>query len=115
MTCELPPVLQLTYLTFDNKKLERAYASQVPCRLPPTAPERPQQGCAWLQIADKKLKGRLQHVERLAQEAAEAAARAEEWLLPAEAGGLEAEGMEQTWRFQQVGICPTSSGVGQGY
>eukprot|EP00891_Asterochloris_glomerata_P003549 jgi/Astpho2/3549/fgenesh1_pm.00057_%23_8_t len=56
------------------------------------------------QIADKKLKGRLQHVERLAQEAAEAAARAEEWLLPAEAGGLEAEGMEQTWRFQQEAL-----------
>ena len=30
-------------------------------------------------------------------------------------GGLEAEGMEQTWRFQQVGSCPTSSRVGLGY
>lgn len=28
----------------------------------------------------------------------------EEWLLPAEAGELEAEGMERTWRFSQADI-----------
>jgi len=56
----------------------------------------------WLQIADKKLKGRMQHTERLNSEAAVAAAKTDEWLLPAEAGTLEAEGMERTWRFSQV-------------
>ena len=55
-----------------------------------------------LQIADKKLKGRMQHTERLNSEAAVAAAKTGEWLLPAEAGTLEAEGMERTWRFSQV-------------
>ncbi len=54
------------------------------------------------QIADKKLKGRMQHTERLNSEAAVAAAKTDEWLLPAEAGTLEAEGMERTWRFSQV-------------
>lgn len=58
--------------------------------------------CSWLQIADKKLKGRMQHTERLNSEAAVAAAKTDEWLLPAEAGTLEAEGMERTWRFSQV-------------
>lgn len=28
----------------------------------------------------------------------------DQWLLPAEAGGLEAEGMERTWRYQQVRV-----------
>ena len=42
------------------------------------------------------------HAERLATEAAEKAARAEEWLLPSEPGTLEAEGMERTWRFKQA-------------
>ena len=60
------------------------------------------QYCSWLQIADKKLKGRMQHTERLNSEAAVAAAKTDEWLLPAEAGTLEAEGMERTWRFSQV-------------
>ena len=31
-------------------------------------------------------------------------AQVEEWLLPAEAGELEAEGMERTWRFSQADI-----------
>lgn len=54
-------------------------------------------------VSDKKLRGHLQHAERLSTEAAVAAAKTDEWLLPAEAGTLEAEGMEETWRFQQVG------------
>ena len=65
-------------------------------------PEQLSQYCCWLQIADKKLKGRMQHTERLNSEAAVAAAKTDEWLLPAEAGTLEAEGMERTWRFSQV-------------
>ena len=44
----------------------------------------------------------MQHAERLSTEAAVAAAKTDEWLLPAEAGTLEAEGMERTWRFSQV-------------
>ena len=40
----------------------------------------------------------------MSSEAAVAAAKTDEWLLPAEAGTLEAEGMERTWRFSQVGI-----------
>lgn len=57
-----------------------------------------------LQINDKKLKGKMQHTERLSSEAALAAAKTDQWLLPAEAGTLEAEGMERTWRFSQVCI-----------
>ena len=58
-----------------------------------------------MQINDKKLKGKMRHTERLNSEAAVAAAKTDEWLLPAEAGTLEAEGMEQTWRFSQVCAC----------
>ena len=39
------------------------------------------------------------------REATASAAQADEWLLPAEAGGLEAEGMERTWRFKQDAIA----------
>ncbi|KAK9868056.1 hypothetical protein WJX84_006070 [Apatococcus fuscideae] len=52
-------------------------------------------------IPDKKLKGNLRYQERLANEAAELAAKADEWLLPGLAGALEADGMERTWRFKQ--------------
>lgn len=44
----------------------------------------------------------MRHTERLSSEAAIAAAKTDDWLLPAEAGALEAEGMERTWRFSQV-------------
>ena len=60
---------------------------------------------AVVQISDKKLKGKMRHTERLSSEAAVAAAKTDEWLLPAEAGTLEAEGMERTWRFSQVYFC----------
>lgn len=60
---------------------------------------------AVVQIGDKKLKGKMRHTERLSSEAAVAAAKTDEWLLPAEAGTLEAEGMERTWRFSQVRFC----------
>ena len=55
-------------------------------------------------LADKKLRGRLEHTETLAEEAASGAAAAYQWLMPAAAGGLEAEGMERTWRFSQAAI-----------
>lgn len=56
------------------------------------------------QIEDKKLKGRLRYTESVVRDAQAQAAQVEEWLLPAEAGSLEAEGMERTWRFQQKEI-----------
>ena len=33
------------------------------------------------------------------------AQQTEQWLLPAEAGSLEAEGMERTWRFSQEALA----------
>jgi U3 small nucleolar RNA-associated protein 7 len=56
------------------------------------------------QITDKKLKGKLRHTERLAKSAQLAAAKIDQWLLPEEAGALEAEGLESTWQFQQQDI-----------
>ena len=56
-------------------------------------------------LTDKKLKGKLRYSEKLVREATASAAQADEWLLPAEAGGLEAEGMERTWRFKQDAIA----------
>jgi hypothetical protein len=43
-------------------------------------------------IGDKKLKGKLRHTERLYKEANKAAARINNWLAPADAGFVEAEG-----------------------
>ncbi|KND01817.1 uncharacterized protein SPPG_03608 [Spizellomyces punctatus DAOM BR117] len=51
-------------------------------------------------VGDKKLKGKLKRSEKAAREAAYKAAQAEV-LLPAEAGFLEAEGLEKTWKFTQ--------------
>ena len=56
------------------------------------------------QLPDRKLKGKLRYSEKLVGEAAAEAAQADEWLLPSEAGTLEAEGMERTWRFSQEAI-----------
>ena len=53
-------------------------------------------------MKDKKLKGQLQHNEALSKQAAQQAAKAEEWLLPSEAGALETEGMERSYRLSQV-------------
>mmetsp|Transcript_37780 Transcript_37780/g.70924 ORF Transcript_37780/g.70924 Transcript_37780/m.70924 type:complete len:546 (-) Transcript_37780:283-1920(-) len=52
-------------------------------------------------IKDKKLRGQLRHSEKLVEEAAISAAKTEQWLLPEEAGSLQAEGMERTYRFKQ--------------
>ena len=66
------------------------------------------------QISDRKLKGQLRYSEKLAAEAAQKAAKAEEWLLPSNAGGLEAEGLERTWRFSQVQQSPIRSILTEG-
>eukprot|EP00271_Cylindrocystis_brebissonii_P014424 TRINITY_DN35779_c0_g1_i1.p1 TRINITY_DN35779_c0_g1~~TRINITY_DN35779_c0_g1_i1.p1 ORF type:complete len:565 (+),score=178.30 TRINITY_DN35779_c0_g1_i1:273-1967(+) len=55
-------------------------------------------------LGDKKLKGVLKAREKLHGEGALAAAKAEKWLLPSEAGLLEAEGVERTPNFQQEAI-----------
>lgn len=55
-------------------------------------------------ISDKKLKGKMLHTENLLRESNKAAAKINEWLKPSDAGYLEAEGMERTWRFQQSEI-----------
>eukprot|EP00899_Mesostigma_viride_P003355 jgi/Mesvir1/1301/Mv03765-RA.3 len=52
-------------------------------------------------IDDKKLKGQMKHNEKQFKQAATTAALTEQWLLPSEAGYVAAEGMEETWRFQQ--------------
>ena len=53
-------------------------------------------------LKDRKLKGQLKHNERMVEDATKAAAKIDQWLLPETAGELEAEGMEQTWRFAQA-------------
>jgi len=55
-------------------------------------------------IQDKKLKGKLRHVEKVYREAQEKAAKISEWLLPSESGALEAEGIERTYNFRQQDI-----------
>ena len=54
-------------------------------------------------IKDKKLRMEIRRSEKAAREAAARAARAE-ILLPSEAGFLEAEGMEKTFKFKQQDI-----------
>lgn len=56
-------------------------------------------------LKDRKLKGQLRHNERLVEDATKAAAKIDQWLLPEAAGELEAQGMEQTWRFAQARLC----------
>lgn len=68
----------------------------------PSSPLLPAAASSSAQIEDKKLKGRLRYTEGLVAEAQQAAAKVEEWLLPSEAGTLEADGpLERTWRFKQ--------------
>lgn len=54
-------------------------------------------------IKDKKLRMDIRRSEKAAKEAASRAARAE-ILLPSEAGFLEAEGIEKTYKFKQEAI-----------
>lgn len=58
----------------------------------------------WKHIRDKKLKGQIVEREKLFGEAAETATKVQEWLLPSEAGYLEAEGLEDTRHFSQEAI-----------
>ncbi|PKA57469.1 Pre-mRNA-processing factor 19 like 1 [Apostasia shenzhenica] len=55
-------------------------------------------------LRDKKLKGQLSIKEKLYGQSARAAAMAEKWLMHAEHGYLEAEGIEKTWRIKQESI-----------
>eukprot|EP00041_Stephanoeca_diplocostata_P036291 m.1316970 g.1316970 ORF g.1316970 m.1316970 type:complete len:566 (-) comp24840_c0_seq4:3728-5425(-) len=61
------------------------------------------QGVPLKNVKDKKLKANLKRYDGKAQKAAYEAARAE-ILLPEEAGVLEAEGMERTYKFTQSEI-----------
>ena len=75
------------------------------CRLPPPRPKRSKDdkerrlrlqrglGVNVKSIKDKKLKGKLSHVEKVVREAQAKAAKVSEWLLPSESGMLEAEGV----------------------
>ncbi|KAL4589512.1 hypothetical protein LXL04_002419 [Taraxacum kok-saghyz] len=56
-------------------------------------------------LKDKKLKGQLANREELYKRSANAAAKAEKWLMQTESGLLEAEGIEKTWRFSQQAIA----------
>ncbi|KAL9318115.1 hypothetical protein ACSQ67_014632 [Phaseolus vulgaris] len=56
-------------------------------------------------LKDKKLKGQLAAKEQLYGKSAQAAAKAEKWLMPSEGGYLEAEGLEKTWRIKQETIA----------
>ncbi|KAG2498320.1 hypothetical protein HYH03_003580 [Edaphochlamys debaryana] len=55
-------------------------------------------------IGDKKLKGKLRRSEDVISKSQKKAAAINEWLLPASAGALEAEGVERTWNFRQDAI-----------
>lgn len=52
-------------------------------------------------LDDKKLKGALKRTEAVFQQAQKKAIKVNEWLLPSDAGYLEAEGNERTWNFKQ--------------
>uniref|UniRef100_A0A7S0WQI7 BING4 C-terminal domain-containing protein n=1 Tax=Chlamydomonas leiostraca TaxID=1034604 RepID=A0A7S0WQI7_9CHLO len=62
-------------------------------------------GVAVKKVMDKKLKGKLRHAERVYREAQAKAVKANEWLLPEDAGYLEAEGVERTWNAKQADIA----------
>mmetsp|Transcript_23008 Transcript_23008/g.74982 ORF Transcript_23008/g.74982 Transcript_23008/m.74982 type:complete len:553 (-) Transcript_23008:45-1703(-) len=56
-------------------------------------------------LKDRKLKGQLERTEGELERVTATAAKVERWLLPSEAGVLEAEGMERTWRFSQQEVA----------
>ncbi|KAI3801199.1 hypothetical protein L1987_29303 [Smallanthus sonchifolius] len=56
-------------------------------------------------LKDKKLKGQLANKEDLFKKSANAAAKAEKWLMQTEEGRLEPDGLEKTWRFSQQSIA----------
>lgn len=61
-------------------------------------------GFSHKKVSDKKVKGKVKLSERLVGEATVKAAKTNYWLLPEQSGVLEAEGMEQTWNFEQRDI-----------
>lgn len=62
-------------------------------------------GVTTAKMRDKKLKGQVKSQEKKFAAAARQAALIERWLLPSEAGSLEADGpLERTWRFKQDDI-----------
>jgi U3 small nucleolar RNA-associated protein 7 len=76
-----------------------------PCLPPHSQPSHPTPSNFALQITDRKLQGRLRYSEGVFRDAQTRAAKANDWLLPDDdAGALEAEGMERTWRFGQEEI-----------
>ena len=60
------------------------------------------------QLKDKKLKGKLKHAERVYREAQAKATKANEWLLPADAGYLETEGGWRSLAVPAVHAAPPS-------
>ncbi|CAA7059951.1 unnamed protein product [Microthlaspi erraticum] len=56
-------------------------------------------------VKDKKQKTQLAKREQLFEKSAKSAAKIEKWLLPAESGYLETEGLEKTWRIKQTDIA----------
>jgi hypothetical protein len=72
--------------------------------------KKPKQDAYLAGVSDRKLKGQLKHTERLYKEANKAAAHINQWLAPAEAGFVEAEGdarltgtgtSNSNWQHQQ--------------
>jgi hypothetical protein len=59
-----------------------------PCR----KKKKPKQDAYLAGVSDRKLKGQLKHTERLYKQSNKAAAHINQWLAPAEAGFVEAEG-----------------------
>ncbi|XP_071721476.1 probable U3 small nucleolar RNA-associated protein 7 [Rutidosis leptorrhynchoides] len=57
-------------------------------------------------LKDKKLKSQLANKEGLYKKSANAAAKAEKWLMQTEGGLLEPDGIEKTWRIDQQSIAP---------
>jgi U3 small nucleolar RNA-associated protein 7 len=72
--------------------------------------ERARSDAAYLQtLTDKKLRGKLRHVEGVYAGGAVTAARVGEWLLPQDGGALEPEGdLERTWRLQQRDLAASA-------
>lgn len=68
----------------------------MPCR----PKKKKQKQDAYLQqVSDRKLKGQLKHTERLYKEANKTAARVNQWLAPADAGYIEAEGQLTSFKL----------------
>ncbi|CAL2233084.1 unnamed protein product [Prunus armeniaca] len=88
--------------------------------LPPTELEKIPDGLdvsvkKFLRGSETNLEGQLAIREELYGKSAQAAAKAEKWLLPSKGGYLEAEGMEKTWRIKQESIALKSRSMHVGF